>query len=75
MVVELCFEIAVRKYFMNGIFHIPHALIEPGVDPFLHLNGRQAEHDPDEDDSNGDFDDSAQIQIIPLELNTVSGLA
>ena len=48
MVIELGLEIGVGKHLMDGIFHVPRPLIQPGADPFLDLNGRQAEHDPNE---------------------------
>ncbi|RPJ23956.1 MAG: hypothetical protein EHM33_19365 [Chloroflexi bacterium] len=59
---------------MDGIFHIPRPLIQLGGDPFLDLNGRHAEHDPNKYKTNGNFDNGAQVHVILLDEVIGAGL-
>ncbi len=59
MVVELRFEIGVCQHLMDRFFHVARPFIQSDIDPLLDLNNGQAEHNPNEDESNGNFDNGA----------------
>ena len=62
MIIELRLEIRIRQHLVDGFFHITSALVQSDIDPFLDLNNGEAEHNPNKDQPNGNFDNGAQIQ-------------
>jgi hypothetical protein len=64
---------------MDRKFHVTRPFVEPRADPFLELDGRQAQHDPDEYDSDDNFDNGTQIhRILPrvkrMKSSSATGL-
>ena len=74
MIIKLGFEVGVGKHFMDGLFHILCPFIESRADPFLDLDDGEAEHDPNENDSNGNFDDGSKINGILIRMKMIGNV-
>jgi hypothetical protein len=68
MIIELRLKVRVGQHLMDGFFHIPRSPVQPDADPFLDLNDGETEHNPNENQANGNFDNGAQVHGVLLDM-------